>query len=145
MRQMATNSKNSSTQSKRARRGAATRAVRKAKSVGGKRQSAQSLFSEAREVVVKDHIHDPVEAVLDTPMGADGGGECPGVERRRGDVEAPRARGLAIDLAAGLDHGQRTRRDHRRDLFNFEFRAVMSCVTNPPTSVVGQNVLFSVF
>ena len=35
---------------------------------------------ETSEIVVEDDIEDPVQAIFDAPMGADGGGECAGVE-----------------------------------------------------------------
>ena len=46
--------------------------------------------SQAAEIVVEDDVHVPVQAVLDAPVRAHGGGELLGTERRGGDVEAPR-------------------------------------------------------
>ena len=61
--------------------------------------------SQADEVVVEDDVHDPVEAVLDVPVGAHGGGELSGRERGGGEVIAPLDAGFATVLALGLDHG----------------------------------------
>lgn len=42
-----------------------------------------SVFgSQAHEVVVEDDVEDPVEAVFDAPVGADGSGELSGGQRR---------------------------------------------------------------
>lgn len=60
--------------------------------------------SQASEIVVRDHVEHPVEAVLDAPMGANGGGEGYGVEPRRRETIPSFPRDRAVSLDAALDH-----------------------------------------
>ena len=55
------------------------------------------LGADAAFVIAEGHVHDPVEAVLDRPVGADDRAEQFGEQDERGDVEA----GLVLDLVVG--------------------------------------------
>ena len=55
-------------------------------------------------VVAKDHVHDPVQGVLDGPVGADHRADRGGQHRQRGDVEARLVGDLAVDFAPAFDH-----------------------------------------
>ena len=55
--------------------------------------------SDAAFIVAKDHVHDPVQGVLDGPVRADHGADRGGWHRQRGDVEACLVGDLAVDLA----------------------------------------------
>jgi len=57
------------------------------------------------EVVVEDNIHDPVQAVLDMPVGAHGGGERLRGESGGGETIAAFGGDLAGPLGLALDHG----------------------------------------
>ena len=61
--------------------------------------------AEPAEVFVEDHIEDPVQAVLDVPVRADGAGKQHGIQRDGAEMEAPLDAGLAAALGLGLDHG----------------------------------------
>ena len=52
------------------------------------------IGSDAAFVVAENHVHHPVETVLDRPVAADDGAELACEPCQRGDVEA----GLALDL-----------------------------------------------
>src|SRR3546814_16151588 len=54
---------------------------------------------------MEDDIEDPVQAVLDAPMGAPGMGEGLGIEPGGGEIIAAFALDLAAAFDAGLDHG----------------------------------------
>ncbi len=65
------------------------------------------VVSQAALVVAKDHVHDPVQAVLHRPVVADAGTDPVGRQGQRGNVEA----GLALapadptaQFAAALEH-----------------------------------------
>lgn len=60
--------------------------------------------SQAGQVVVEDDIEDPMQAIFDVPMTADGAGEETCVEACR-RKEVARSPGFAIPLDFGLDHG----------------------------------------
>lgn len=63
--------------------------------------------SQAAVVVAKDHVHDPVQAVLHRPVVADDGADPVGWQGQRGDVETGFAlgpAGPAAQFAAALDH-----------------------------------------
>jgi hypothetical protein len=65
--------------------------------------------SQAHEVVAKDDVENPVKAVFDAPMGADGSGELSGGQRRRRQVIASGCAGFAVSFDVGLkhsDHGE---------------------------------------
>ena len=62
------------------------------------------LGSDAAFVVAEDHVHDPVEAVLDCPMTADHGSELACQPRQRGDVEARLPLDFVGDFARAIDH-----------------------------------------
>src|SRR5581483_839814 len=55
-------------------------------------------------VLAERDIQDPVQAVLDPPVAADGGGQARGVRRQAADVVAALVRPLLADPARGLDH-----------------------------------------
>jgi hypothetical protein len=61
--------------------------------------------SKAREVVMEDDVEDPVQAVLDAPMGSDGGGEKLCIELDGREVVALLALDFSGALGGGLDHG----------------------------------------
>ena len=69
---------------------------------GGFSPEAQGILaggvigSDAAFVVAEDHVHHPVQAVLDRPVAADDGADLACEPGERGDVEA----GLALDLSA---------------------------------------------
>ena len=56
------------------------------------------LGSDPAFVVAKDHVHDPVEAVLDRPVAPHNRSQLVGWEHERGEVEA----GFLLDPACGL-------------------------------------------
>lgn len=58
-------------------------------------------------VMVESHVHDPMQAVFDAPMVADGGGEPLRRQGRGRNVEAPLLFGLGGGFAHAFDHGQR--------------------------------------
>src|SRR5260221_11384513 len=60
--------------------------------------------SDAAFVVAKDHVHDPVQGVLDGPMRPDHRAERVGQHYQPGDVEACLVGGLAADFALTFDH-----------------------------------------
>jgi hypothetical protein len=60
--------------------------------------------SQAHEVVVEDDVENPVEAVFDAPVGADGAGESSGGQRRRRQVIASGRADFAVFFDVGLDH-----------------------------------------
>jgi hypothetical protein len=55
-------------------------------------------------VVTEDHVHHPVNAVLDGPMAADDGTNLVSEPRQRGEVEARFSLDLVGDFAGALDH-----------------------------------------
>src|SRR3954467_7129969 len=59
--------------------------------------------SDAAEVLMEDDIEDPVEAILDAPMAADGAGEERGIGRQAGEEVARFARDSVADPSSGLD------------------------------------------
>ncbi len=63
--------------------------------------------SQSGQIVMEDEIDNPVQAVLDAPMGAHRGGEGLGVGRRRGEVTAPLPRDRAISFDAAFDRADR--------------------------------------
>jgi hypothetical protein len=69
------------------------------------------LCPDAAFIVAEDHVHDPVEAILDRPMAPHDRPRRVGSQRKRGDLEA----GLTLDLACGFagalndDDGLQTR------------------------------------
>ena len=76
---------------------------------GGVLDDGEVLRSEAasqpREIVVEDHVEDPVEPVLDAPVGAPGTGEQHGVGGQRRDIEMLGGLALAVALDLALDQG----------------------------------------
>jgi hypothetical protein len=56
------------------------------------------IGSDAGFVIAENHVHDPMQTVLDAPVGSDGGCDDVGGIAQRGDVEP----GFALDLGAGL-------------------------------------------
>lgn len=61
--------------------------------------------AQAGLVLLELDIENPVQAVLDAPMGSGGLGEGFRREDARGDVASPLDPGLSARLDAGLDHG----------------------------------------
>jgi len=55
-------------------------------------------------VIAEDHVHDPVQAVLDGPMAAHDRSEEVRQHDQRGDIKACFLRGFSINLAAAFDH-----------------------------------------
>ena len=55
-------------------------------------------------VVAKDHVHDPVQGVLDGPVRADHWTDRVGQHHQRGDVEARLVGDLAVDFAPAFYH-----------------------------------------
>ena len=62
------------------------------------------IGSDAAFIVAEDHIHHPMQAVLDRPVAADDGAELAGEPGERGDEEAGLALDPAFDFARALDH-----------------------------------------
>ncbi len=62
--------------------------------------------SRAHLVVAEGHVHGPVQAVLDGPVGANGVGDAPGVGSQAADVEALFAGGLVADDPFRFEHGK---------------------------------------
>ena len=62
------------------------------------------IGSDAAFVVAENHVHHPVETVLDRPVAADDGAEPACEACQRGDVEAGLALDLVGDFARALDH-----------------------------------------
>jgi hypothetical protein len=60
--------------------------------------------SDAAFIVAKDHVHDPVQGVLDGPVRSDHRADRGGQHHQRGDVEACLVGGLAVDFAPAFDH-----------------------------------------
>ena len=56
------------------------------------------IGADAAFIVAEDHVHDPMQAVLDCPMTADDGSEKDRQQDERGDVEAC----LPLDRIASL-------------------------------------------
>jgi len=63
----------------------------------------RAVGSDPAGVVAEGHFHDPMEAVLDSPMVTHDGAELLGVERRGCHVMAGFASAHAVNLAGGLD------------------------------------------
>ena len=63
--------------------------------VGGSVIGSDSAF-----VVAEDHVHHPMQAVLDSPMTADDRSQKAGQQDQGGDVEACLLLDLAADFAA---------------------------------------------
>src|SRR4051794_41748921 len=61
--------------------------------------------AQASEVVVEDHVHDPVQAVLNAPMGANRTSEGQSIQKSRRKIISAREGRLAAPLHLGLDHG----------------------------------------
>ena len=61
--------------------------------------------SQARQVVVKDDVEHPMEAIFDAPMASHGCCEGLGIELCRGKVEAPFLLNTTAAIGPGLDHG----------------------------------------
>ena len=61
--------------------------------------------SQSGEIIVEDDVENPMQAILDPPMGAHGGGEGFWVEHGRGQVKAPLAPCVSAVFDSGLDHG----------------------------------------
>src|SRR5215213_238907 len=61
--------------------------------------------AQAGEVVVEDHVHDPMQAVFNAPMGANRTGKGRGLEKSRREIVSAREGRLAAPLHLGLDHG----------------------------------------
>ncbi len=59
--------------------------------------------SDAAFVVAEEHVHDPVQAVLDRPMASHDGAHAFSRQVQRGDVKARLTFDPAVDLAAGID------------------------------------------
>ena len=55
-------------------------------------------------VIAEDHVHDPVQAVLDRPVAADDRTQQVRRQHQRGDVEACLPLDLSADLARAFDH-----------------------------------------
>ena len=62
------------------------------------------IGADAAFVVAEDHVHDPVQAVLDCPMAADDRPELAGQPHQGGDVKARLALDFVADFAGALDH-----------------------------------------
>lgn len=65
----------------------------------------RGVFSpDAAFIVAKDHVHDPVQAVLDDPVVTDHRPDRHGGRRQRGYVEARFSLVLTVELAGAFDH-----------------------------------------
>ena len=72
------------------------------------------VLAVAGAVFVEDGIEDPVDAIFDAPVGADGGGKPLGSQVRRSEIEAVRAGDPAVTLDLGFDHGDTGKPRHHR-------------------------------
>jgi len=61
--------------------------------------------SEAGKVVMEDDVEDPMEAVLDAPMGANGACESLGIQPCGGEIVSLLLADLSVPFGGGLDHG----------------------------------------
>ena len=73
------------------------------------------ILAVAGPVLVECDVEDPVQAVLDAPVGADGAGEGVGRQPRGGQAIAPAGRGFAVALDLGLDHDRAALRSPSAD------------------------------
>ena len=63
------------------------------------------VLSDAALVVAEDHVHDPVEAVLDAPMASNSDAQGIGIGGGGGNVKAPLTLDLGARMGADLAHG----------------------------------------
>lgn len=60
--------------------------------------------SDAAFVIAKDRVHDPVQGILDGPVGSHHRADRGGQHRQRDHVEARLVGDLAVDFAPAFDH-----------------------------------------
>ena len=65
------------------------------------------IGSDAAFIVTEDHVHHPVEAVLNGPMTSDDRSDLVSEPDQRGEIEARFALDLVDEFAGALDHDDR--------------------------------------
>ncbi|SEF03348.1 hypothetical protein SAMN05519104_7960 [Rhizobiales bacterium GAS188] len=63
-----------------------------------------AMFCGPCEIFVEDDVENPVQPVLDAPMGADRGRERFGIELRRSQIISPLSRDRSVSLDASFEH-----------------------------------------